>query len=465
MSLPFCWQTREMSFTAINPATEEFVAEFEAHSDADVEHALAHAASAFESWRSTPVAERAHLMIRAAEILESEIPVVAELLTSEMGKTFTAAKGEVAKCAFTMRYYAEHAESLLKEEIIASPASRSGIRYEPLGAVLAVMPWNYALWQAVRFIAPSIMAGNVGVLKHAHNVPITANFLEDLFLRAGFPKGVFANLFLSHDALSAIIADDRIAAVTLTGSEGAGVRIGQLAGANLKKCVLELGGSDAFIVAGSADMARTIPMAVTGRIQNNGQSCIAAKRFIVVKERADEFIDGFVAAMSAVVVGDPMDPATVLGPLVNEEQRDLIDAQVQDSVAKGAKLRTGGKKIEGKGFFYPATVLADVPRDSRAGCEELFGPVAIVEVVENLTEAIELANSTPWGLGGSIWATDQAEINQAIGGIEAGMVFANAIVASTPELPFGGIKKSGYGRELSAQGIREFTNVKTFYVA
>jgi succinate-semialdehyde dehydrogenase/glutarate-semialdehyde dehydrogenase len=303
------------------------------------------------------------------------------------------------------------------------------------------------------------------VLKHAHNVPITANFLEDLFLRAGFPKGVFANLFLSHDALSAIIADDRIAAVTLTGSEGAGVRIGQLAGANLKKCVLELGGSDAFIVAGSADMARTIPMAVTGRIQNNGQSCIAAKRFIVVKERADEFIDGFVAAMSAVVVGDPMDPATVLGPLVNEEQRDLIDAQVQDSVAKGAKLRTGGKKIEGKGFFYPATVLTDVPRDSRAGCEELFGPVAIVEVVENLTEAIELANSTPWGLGGSIWATDQAEINQAIGGIEAGMVFANAIVASTPELPFGGIKKSGYGRELSAQGIREFTNVKTFYVA
>jgi succinate-semialdehyde dehydrogenase/glutarate-semialdehyde dehydrogenase len=454
-----------MPFISINPATEEVLAQFPANSPAEVEAALDASTNAFEKWRATSFDDRAILMNRAAELLENEVSSVAEMLTSEMGKTLIAAKGEVTKCASTMRYYAEHAESLLKEEIIASPASRSGIRYEPLGAVLAVMPWNYALWQAVRFIAPSIMAGNVGVLKHAHNVPITANFLEDLFLRAGFPKGVFANLFLSHDALSAIIADDRIAAVTLTGSEGAGVRIGQLAGANLKKCVLELGGSDAFIVAGSADMARTIPMAVTGRIQNNGQSCIAAKRFIVVKERADEFIDGFVAAMSAVVVGDPMDPATVLGPLVNEEQRDLIDAQVQDSIAKGAKLRTGGKKIEGKGFYYPATVLTDVPRDSRAGCEELFGPVAIVEVVENLTEAIELANSTPWGLGGSIWATDQAEINQGLGGIEAGMVFANAIVASTPELPFGGIKKSGYGRELSAQGIREFTNVKTFYVA
>jgi succinate-semialdehyde dehydrogenase/glutarate-semialdehyde dehydrogenase len=454
-----------MPFISINPATEEVIAQFPNSSPAEIEAALDASANAFEKWRATSFQDRATLMIRAAELLENDATSVAQMLTSEMGKTFAAAKGEVAKCASTMRYYAEHAESLLQEELIASPATRSGIRYEPLGAVLAVMPWNYALWQAVRFIAPSIMAGNVGVLKHAHNVPITANFLEELFLRAGFPKGVFANLFLSHDALSSIIADDRIAAVTLTGSEGAGVRIGQLAGANLKKCVLELGGSDAFIVASSADMERTIPMAVTGRIQNNGQSCIAAKRFIVVKERADEFIEGFVTAMSAVVVGDPMDPATALGPLVNEEQRDLIDAQVQDSVAKGAKLRTGGKKPEGKGFFYPATVLTDVPRDSRAGCEELFGPVAIVEVVANLTEAITLANSTPWGLGGSIWATDQSEIDQAIAGIEAGMVFANAIVSSTPELPFGGIKKSGYGRELSAQGIREFTNVKTFYIS
>jgi succinate-semialdehyde dehydrogenase/glutarate-semialdehyde dehydrogenase len=454
-----------MSFVSINPTTEEVIAEYPAHTPEQIEAVLAASAVAFKKWRATPFAERAQLMTRAAELLEGEAPVVAQLLTSEMGKTFAAAKGEVAKCAMTMRYYAEHAEALLADEMISSPASRSGIRYEPLGAVLAVMPWNYALWQAIRFIAPSLMAGNVGILKHAHNVPGAAAFLEDLFMRAGFPKGVFANLFISHHGLSALIADDRIAAVTLTGSEGAGVSIGQLAGANLKKCVLELGGSDAFVVASSADMKRTIPMAVTGRLQNNGQSCIAAKRFIVVKDRAEEFIDGFTAAMAAAVMGDPMDNATVLGPLVNAEQRDLIDAQVQDAVAQGAVVRTGGQMPEGKGFFYPPTVLTNVPRDSRAGCEELFGPVAVVEVVDDLDAAIELANSTPWGLGGSIWATDQAEIDQAIAGIEAGMVFANAIVASTPELPFGGIKRSGYGRELSAQGIREFTNVKTFFIA
>lgn len=454
-----------MSFTAINPTTEEVIAEYAAHSQEEIEATLAASAAAFKKWRATPFAERAALMIRAAEILETESDDIGAMLTAEMGKTFAAAKGEVAKCASTMRYYAEHAEALLADEIISSPASRSGIRYEPLGTVLAIMPWNYALWQAIRFIAPGLMAGNCGVLKHAHNVPGTAKFLEELFLRAGLPVGVFANLYIRHQGLSSLIADDRIAAVTLTGSEGAGEVVGGLAGSNLKKCVLELGGSDAFIIGASADLARTIPMAVTGRIQNNGQSCIAAKRFIVVKERADEFIEGFVAAMDAVVFGDPMDPATQLGPLVNAEQRELIHAQVQDSVAKGAKLRAGGFLPEGKGYFYPATVLTDVPRESRAGCEELFGPVAVVEVVENLDEAIELANATPWGLGGSIWATDQAEIDKAIAGVDAGMVFANAIVASTPELPFGGIKKSGYGRELSALGIREFTNAKTFYIA
>ena len=404
-------------------------------------------------------------MARAAQILEDEVDLAGKLLTSEMGKTFVSARGEVIKCAGTMRYYADHAEEFLAEEIIASPASRSGVRYEPLGTVLAVMPWNFALWQAVRFAAPSIMAGNTGILKHAHNVPGSAHYLENLFTRAGFPHGVFQNLFIGHQELSSMVADDRIAAVTLTGSEGAGVSIGRLAGENLKKCVLELGGSDAFIVASSADLSVTIPKAVIARVQNNGQSCIASKRFIVVKERAEEFISGFTKAMSEVVVGDPMDEKTVLGPLVSAEQRDLIDAQVQDSVAKGATLRTGGKKIGGNGFYYEPTVLTDVPRDSRAGCEELFGPVAVVEVVEDLAEAIELANATPWGLGGSIWATDQREIDQAIAGVEAGLVFANAIVASTPELPFGGIKRSGYGRELSVHGIREFVNVKTFYIA
>ena len=453
-----------MSFTAINPATEEVIASYEAHTPEQIESALAASVVAFKSWRNTPFKDRGELMVRAAQLLEDELDQAAAMLTSEMGKTFTSAKGEVMKCATTMRYYAEHAESLLSEEIIASPASRSGIRYEPLGAVLAVMPWNFALWQAVRFAAPSMMAGNVGILKHAHNVPGSALYLENLFLRAGFPTGVFANLFLGHRELADMIADDRIAAVTLTGSEIAGKIVGAQAGAYLKKCVLELGGSDAFIIASSADMASTVPMAVTGRVQNNGQSCIAAKRFIVVEERSEEFIEAFSKAMSEVVVGDPMDPKTVVGPMVNAEQRELLHAQVEDSLAKGAVLRTGGVIPEGRGFYYPPTVLTDVPRDSRAGSEELFGPVAVVEVVKDLAEAIEVANSSPWGLGGSIWATDPREIEQAIAGVEAGMVFANAIVASTPELPFGGIKRSGYGRELSAQGIREFTNVKTFYI-
>ena len=453
-----------MSFTAINPATEEVIASYEAHTPEQIEAALALSVTAFKSWRNTPFKDRGELMVRAAQPLEDELDAAAAMLTAEMGKTFASAKGEVMKCATTMRYYAEHAESLLAEEIIASPASRSGIRYEPLGAVLAVMPWNFALWQAVRFAAPSMMAGNVGILKHAHNVPGSALYLENLFLRAGFPTGVFANLFLGHRELADMIADDRIAAVTLTGSEIAGKIVAAQAGAYLKKCVLELGGSDAFIVASSADMATTVPMAVTGRVQNNGQSCIAAKRFIVVQERSEEFIDAFTKAMSEVVVGDPMDPKTVVGPMVNAEQRELLHAQVQDSLEKGAVLRTGGVIPEGRGFYYPPTVLTDVPRDSRAGSEELFGPVAVVEVVKDLAEAIEVANSSPWGLGGSIWATDPREIDQAIAGVEAGMVFANAIVASTPELPFGGIKRSGYGRELSAQGIREFTNAKTFYI-
>ena len=454
-----------MSFKSINPATGDVVAEFPANTKEEIDAALEASARAFKSWRLTPFKDRGELMARAAQILEDEVDLAGKLLTSEMGKTFVSARGEVMKCAGTMRYYADHAEEFLAEEIIASPASRSGVRYEPLGTVLAVMPWNFALWQAVRFAAPSIMAGNTGILKHAHNVPGSAHYLESLFTRAGFPHGVFQNLFIGHQELSPMVADDRIAAVTPTGSEGAGVSIGRLAGENLKKCVLELGGSDAFIVASSADLSVTIPKAVIARVQNNGQSCIASKRFIVVKDRAEEFISGFTKAMSEVVVGDPMDEKTVLGPLVSGEQRDLIDAQVQDSLAKGATLRTGGKKIEGRGFYYEPTVLTDVPRDSRAGCEELFGPVAVVEVVEDLAEAIELANATPWGLGGSIWATDQREIDQAIAGIEAGMVFANAIVASTPELPFGGIKRSGYGRELSVHGIREFVNVKTFYIA
>ena len=454
-----------MPFASVNPATGDVVAEFEGHTSEQIEAAVALAARTFRAWRETPFKDRGELMVRAAQILEDEVDEVGAMLTSEMGKTHAQAKAEVLKCAKTMRYYAEHAEAMLGEEIISSPASRSGVRYEPLGPVLAVMPWNFALWQAVRFAAPAIMAGNVGILKHASNVPRSAKFLEDLFHRAGFPEGVFITLFLGHQAAAELIADDRVAAVTLTGSEAAGKSVAAQAGAALKKCVLELGGSDAFIVASSADMAKTIPMAVTARIQNNGQSCIASKRFIVVRERAEEFVEGFTTAMGEVVVGDPMDPATGMGPLVSQAQREELDAQVRSSVAMGAVVRTGGRALDGPGYYYAPTVLTDVPKDSRAGCEELFGPVAVVEVVEDLDEAIRVANSTPWGLGGSIWATDPGEIERAIAGVEAGMVFANAIVASTPELPFGGIKRSGYGRELSVLGIREFTNAKTFYIA
>lgn len=454
-----------MSFISINPATEEFVTEFEGHTPAQVEHALEQAASAFEAWKSTPVKERAVLMGRAAELLESEVPVVGEMLTSEMGKTFNAAKGEVAKCAFTMRYYVEHAEEFLKDEIVSTSGSRSGYRYDPIGAVLAVMPWNFPLWQFIRVAAPTVMAGNVMILKHASNVPGCAKFIEDLFLRAGFPKGVVTTLFVNHNQIEGIIADPRVAAVTLTGSDLAGRTVAEIAGKNLKKAVLELGGSDPFIIARSADMEVTIPLAVTARVQNNGQACIASKRYIVVRERAEEFIEKFVAAMAAVPTGDPMDPATVLGPVVSKSQLDELIAQVEASVAKGAVVRTGGKPLDRPGFFFPATVLTDVPADSRAGCEELFGPVAVVEVVDDLEAAIKFANATPWGLGGSIYATDQAEIDAAIAGLDVGMVFANAIVTSMPELPFGGTKESGFGRELGKFGLHEFTNVKSFYVA
>ena len=454
-----------MSFVATNPTTGLVIAEYPTLDAAGREALLARADDAFRQWRTTSFAERSLLMHRAAELLEGEVPVVAEMMSREMGKTFAAAKGEVSKCAMTMRYFADRAEEMLREEAIASSATKSGVRFEPLGVVLAIMPWNFPLWQAVRFAAPALMAGNAGILKHAPNVPETAAFLGHLFTRAGFPDGVFTNAYIDVADVADVIRDPRIAAVTLTGSERAGRAVAGVAGEALKKCVLELGGSDAFIVAASANLDDVIPFAVTARVQNNGQSCIASKRFIVVDDLYDEFVSRFSAAMSEVVVGDPMNPATVVGPLVSAAQRDLLGAQVDDAIAKGARALTGGAPLEGPGFFYPPTVLVDVPAESRAGCEELFGPVAVVHRVADLDEAIDLANATPWGLGGSIWATDQTEIDRAVAGIEAGMVFANAVVASTPELPFGGIKNSGFGRELSPYGIREFVNIKTFYQA
>jgi succinate-semialdehyde dehydrogenase / glutarate-semialdehyde dehydrogenase len=452
-------------YVATNPTTGEEIARYPLHTPEEIEAKLALAAQAFATWKAYSFAERAMYINRAAELLEGEVPVVAQLLTSEMGKTFAAAKGEVAKCAMTLRYYAEHAERLLADEAISSPASRSGVRFDPLGGIFAVMPWNFPLWQAIRFAAPALMAGNVGILKHASNVPGAALFLEDLFRRAGCPEGTFVNVFASHDAVPAIIADDRVAAVTLTGSERAGRAVAALAGQALKKCVLELGGSDPFVVTASADLDRAVPMAVTARVQNNGQSCIASKRFIVVSDVAEAFLTRFAEAMSAVVVGDPFDPATIVGPIVSQGQRAELVAQIDDAVAKGARVLAGGRALDGEGFFLQPTVLADVPADSRAGCEELFGPVAVVRVVRDLAEAIAVANETPWGLGAGVWATDEAEIETCLQGLEAGMVFVNAIVASTPELPFGGIKLSGYGRELSSYGIKEFVNIKTYYVA
>ncbi len=454
-----------MPFVAVNPATGATIATFDATSPSEVDDRLHGARRAFDDWRHASFADRGELMTRAAELLEGEIPVVAALMTAEMGKTFAAAKGEAAKCAMAMRYYAEHAESMLAIESIRTSASLSGVRHEPLGAVLAIMPWNFPLWQVIRFAAPALMAGNVGLLKHAPNVPGTALYLEDLFRRSGFPEGVFTTLFVENDDVAAIIADERVAAVTLTGSERAGRAVASVAGAHLKKSVLELGGSDAFVVAASADLDLTIPLAVTARVQNNGQSCIAAKRFIVVRDLAQEFVDRFTTAMAAVPVGDPMDPATVVGPIVSDAQRTLLDAQVRDGIDHGARATTGGRPLEGPGFYYPPTVLTGVSAASRAGREELFGPVAVVHEVDDLAAAVAMANDTPWGLGGSIWARDADEISYAVAHLEVGMVFANAVVASTPELPFGGIKNSGYGRELSAVGIREFTNVKTFFVA
>jgi succinate-semialdehyde dehydrogenase/glutarate-semialdehyde dehydrogenase len=454
-----------MPFLAVNPTTEEVLASYPAHSASEIDRRVAVAHAAFGRWRRVPVAERAMYLRRCAELLEAESPDIAQLMTAEMGKTFASAKGEVAKCAALVRHYAEHAPAMLETASIPTSGSSSGVRYEPLGALLAVMPWNYPLWQVFRVLGPNLMAGNVVVVKHAPNVPGCATLIEDLWHRSGLFAGCVTNLFAELDDVARVVGDSRIAGVTLTGSERAGRAIGALAGRHLKKCVLELGGSDAFIVAGSADLARTVDEAVTARVQNNGQSCIAAKRFIVVRPRAEEFLERFSAAMTAVPVGDPMDPATALGPLATRSQLDLLDDQVRSSLDAGATLRAGGAAPGGRGYYFPATVLSDAPADSRAAREELFGPVAVVHVVADLAGAITLANATPFGLGASIWAQDDDEVEAAIVGINVGMVFANTIVASMAELPFGGTKNSGLGRELGDYGVREFSNVKAFYVA
>jgi len=454
-----------MSFTTVNPATGQVEKTFSGHSAEEVEARLARAAAAFADFRRTSFAERARMMTTVAELLEGELPDVARILTTEMGKTFAAAKGEVAKCAMTLRWFAEHAEGLVADEEIETSASRSLVRYEPLGPVLAVMPWNFPLWQVIRFAAPALMVGNVGLLKHASNVPQTALLIEDLFRRAGYPEGVFTTLMIGSGDVAQVIADDRVVAVTLTGSERAGQSVASAAGEALKKCVLELGGSDPFIVLASADLDKAVPMAAQARCQNNGQSCIAAKRFIAVASVYDDFIERFTEKMGALSVGDPFDPATDVGPLVSEAQRREIAAQVDDAKSKGAIVGCGGAVPDGPGWYYPPTVLSAVTPQMRVFEEEVFGPVAVVERAADLDEAIALANRTVYGLGSSVWATDEVEQQRCIDEVEAGQVFVNAMVASSPQMPFGGIKRSGYGRELSDLGIKEFCNAKSVWIA
>ena len=453
-----------MPFASVNPATGQTEKTYPVHTPAEVEAILQRAADTFVEYRTTTYAERARHLINAADLFEGEAPDIARIVTTEMGKTFAAARGEASKCALGLRWFAEHGESLLADEPITSGASRSYVHYQPIGVVLAVMPWNFPLWQVIRFAAPALMVGNVGLLKHAPNVPQTALLIEDIFRRAGLPDGTFSNLFVEPEDVAAIIEDPRVAAVTLTGSERAGMSVAATAGHALKKSVLELGGSDPFIVLPSADMDATVKTAVTARVQNNGQSCIAAKRFIVVDAVADEFLHRFTDAMDALVVGDPFDPATQVGPIVSESQRAGLLGQIEEARRQGATVH-GGAALDGPGWYLKPAVLSGVTSEMPFAQEELFGPVAIVERVPDLTAAIAVANSTTFGLGSSVWTNDEEEQRRCIEEIEAGAVFVNAMVASTPELPFGGIKRSGFGRELSELGLKEFTNPKSVWIS
>ena len=454
-----------MSIDSINPTTGDTLRRFEPHSAAELGRRVEAAREAFRSWRETPFAERSALMVRAAEQLESEKADWGRLMALEMGKPVGAGVAEAEKCAWACRYYAENGERFLADEPVATDARRSFVRYQPLGPVLAVMPWNFPFWQVFRFAAPSLMAGNVGLLKHASNVPQCALAIEEIFRRAGFPQGVFQTLLIGSDRVAALVEDSRIAAVTLTGSEAAGVSIGRAAGGQIKKVVLELGGSDPFAVFPSANLEEAVSAAVKARTINNGQSCIAAKRFLVHRDIAGEFERRFVEKMQALKVGDPLDPATEIGPLATRKIREDVNEQVQKTVAAGARLLLGGECLERPGNFYAPTVLADVPAGSPGADEEIFGPVASLFRFGELDEALALANRSRYGLGSSVWTNDAAERERLVSEIEAGSVFVNGMVKSDPRLPFGGIKRSGFGRELSLHGIREFVNVKTVWIA
>jgi succinate-semialdehyde dehydrogenase / glutarate-semialdehyde dehydrogenase len=458
------WSHAHMPIATVNPATGELVKAFTGHTDAQVDEKIAKAAKTFQSYRKTSFADRARWMNKAADIIDAEKESLGRLMTLEMGKTLSSAIAEAEKCALGCRYYAERSEKFLADEIIATNAARSYIRYQPVGIVLAVMPWNFPLWQVFRFVAPGLMAGNVGLLKHASNVPQCALKIEEIVTSAGFPEGVFQTLLIGAAQVDRILNDPRVAAATLTGSEQAGIQVGMSAAKRIKKVVLELGGSDPFLVMPSANFDDAVSTAVRARIINNGQSCIAAKRFIVHEQIAEKFEQEFVRRTQALKVGDPLDAKTDVGPLANPEAVKDLDADVHKSVQAGAKLLTGGKPIEGRGYFYEPTVLTNIPKESPAYREEFFGPVASIFHVKNIDEAIDIANDSRFGLGASAWTNDPGERERFINDLDAGMVFINQMVVSDPRMPFGGVKMSGHGRELGPYGIREFTNAKTVWI-
>jgi succinate-semialdehyde dehydrogenase/glutarate-semialdehyde dehydrogenase len=454
-----------MAIASINPTTGEKLKEFNAHSDVEIEKALRQATAVFEKYRGEPFTKRAQLMMSAATLLEQEKAELGRTITLEMGKLFRDSVAEIEKCVRGCHHYAENAERFLEDEPAQTAARRSYVRYQPLGPVLAIMPWNFPFWQVFRFAAPALMAGNVGILKHAGNVPQCALAIEQIFCRAGFEEGIFQTLLIEAEQVERLIVDPRVKAVTLTGSEKAGSAVGSAAAREIKKSVLELGGSDPFIVMPSADFGLAVSTAVKARTINTGQSCIAAKRFFIADKVYDDFLKNFVEQMRSIKFGDPLDEATEIGPLASEQILNGVHEQVQRTLAMGAKCLTGGNRIAGPGFFYEPTVLVDVPKDSPAFREEVFGPVAAVLRVRDAAEAIELANDSRFGLGASAWTNDRTEQELFASELQSGMVFINSMVASDPRLPFGGIKRSGFGRELGAAGIREFMNAKTVWIA
>jgi len=454
-----------MPIASINPATGKKLKEFSALTEKEIEERLKRAEEAFAHHRREPFAKRGQLMLAAASLLEQGKKELAQTITLEMGKLLGGAIGEIEKCARVCRFYAENAERFLEDEPVQTDAARSFVRYQPLGAVLAIMPWNFPFWQVFRFAAPALMAGNVGLLKHAANVPQCALAIEKIFCRAGFDEGVFQTLLIEAERVEHLIVDPRVKAVTLTGSERAGSAVASAAAREIKKAVLELGGSDAFIVMPSADFKAALTTAVKARTINSGQSCIAAKRFFIADKVYDDFLRQFVERMRALKIGDPLDETTEIGPLATEQILNGVHDQVQKSVAAGAKLLTGGNRIHGPGFFYEPTVLVNVPRKSPAYREEVFGPVASIFRVRDAADAIEIANDSPFGLGASAWTGDPTEKELFASELDAGVVFINGMVASDPRLPFGGVKRSGFGRELGAAGIREFTNIKTIWIS